>query len=194
MQKPKRQSVLFFCVWLALLSLLSCLTGCRVSPSSHVLEAKIDEKTPSEQAVEGADRLCEETYGDYLDRMALLLADRESKIEFLKTQIHLVGQELVVLEDTLSKTLAEQVDLRLGLAAGHAADLIEVDAFSLFDRYIVQEKDTLVDLALARYGTKSAWLALYQLNQEVCPNGPDDLRIGSCLLMPCFLVQEGQNL
>lgn len=133
----------------------------------------------------------DETYGDYLDRMALLFAEQEAKIEFLKGEIHCVSQELAVLEDELSKTLAEQVDLRLGLAAGRAADLLEVEAFSLFDRYIVQEGDTLAELALERYGTKGGWLALYQLNQEVLPLGPDYLTVGAGLLMPCFLmVQE----
>ena len=131
-----------------------------------------------------------ESYVKYQQRVDATLVLQEEQLSALQLAVRAISDDLATLEDELSLMLAQQVDLRLGLAAGYFAGNLEIKGSPPFELYTVQQGDTLRSIAYKKYGCYEGWFALYQINSERLSLGPDHVEEGDSLILPNFATEH----
>lgn len=123
-----------------------------------------------------------ESYQHYWFRVVNTIHAQDNDIKTLMQAIEQKSQSIHDLDDQLSELKAQHIDMRLALATTQKENDPKINA--LFSRYIIQEGDTLQDIAYQRYATHTGWLNIYRFNHHNLPFGPNNIEKGQVLLIP----------
>ena len=106
-----------------------------------------------------------------VEEMQRIIQERQQSTEYLRTQ-----QSNLEEQDSQMRLLLAQREF--------AAEAKEGKEAVLFGRYEVVAGDTLQKISFAKYGTYTGWIGLYRFNLETFSQGPNELEVGTILLVP----------
>ncbi|MDF2549708.1 MAG: hypothetical protein K0S07_775 [Chlamydiales bacterium] len=131
----------------------------------------------------------EEPFDAYLARVKNTLVIQEYEKNNYEKAIKERKHSLNQLTGQRQELEKEQDDLRQFVSIKETSGTAKEEVDEGIALYIVKEKDTLQKIALDKYGTHTAWLALYRLNIDRLKLGPNVLEVGDVLMLPSFLEE-----
>lgn len=126
-----------------------------------------------------------EPYEDFRERVMNTLTMQNYNRRMLDEAIDRTRKKVEELKGELEKVQNASQKLESTLGAMRKGERVRVRTRqSPFQGYTVQPGDTLQSIANNKYGTNTAWLAIYRFNQSVLPDGPNNIEIGDFLWLP----------